>query len=226
MKPSKISATALTAVLSACASYALPRPADFTPAQTLEVQGGTGFKLNQMTVGDYSVQIDRGVTKEKRDGIVVLERSKRQGYNFVVKQNETTVFTGGCLMESDARRVGAPAVIEINAGETSKLECQMLPKGTGRDSWRLELSGKPDNPMKGRLTGNGEYTIEGVGTAFGSTKYGPTGGYYIKQGDRTVALLQVTGKRQVLFAPDAQSEPLLATAVALLLIDDIARSVD
>jgi hypothetical protein len=217
---------AVTVVTTGCASYSLPRPAEFAPAHTLAVQGGTGFKLKQMTVGDYSVQIDRSSTAEKEQGGVVRDRSKRQGYSFVVKQNETTVFTGGCNMESAARRVAAPGGIEINAKENSELECEILPKGTGRDSWRLELTGKPNNPMTGRFTGNGEYVIQGVGTAFGSTKYGPTGGYYIKQGDRTVATVQVTGKRQILFAADAQSDPLLAAAIALLLLDDNARDVD
>ena len=222
----RIIAIALTAAASGCASYTIPQPAGFTAGQTLSVEGGTGFKLNRMAVGDYAVQIDRSSTKERQDdGSVVRDRSKQQGYSFVVKQNDATVFTGGCNVETDTRSIAAPAGIEISARENSELECEILPGGRGSDSWRLELKGKPDNPLNGRFIGNGEYTIEGIGTAFGSTKHGPTGGYHIKQGDRTVATVQVTGKRQVTFASDAQSQPLLAAAIALLLIDENARKV-
>jgi hypothetical protein len=228
MQPTKIVLISLTAASTSCASYTLPQPADFTPAQTLAVEGGTGINLDEMTVGNYNVQIDRSWTRERSEDIgVVRDRSKRQGYSFVIKQSEATVFTGGCAMEVDATGVGAPAGVEIAARQSSKIECEMLPRGTGRDSWKLDLRGQPNNPMTGNLIGNGStYTVEGLGISLGNTKYGPTGGYYIKQGDRTIATVQITGKRQVLFAPGAQSDPLLAAAIALLLIDEQARGVD
>jgi hypothetical protein len=219
---------ALTATSTSCASYTLPQPAGFTPAQTLTVEGGTGFGLGQMTVGNYHVQIDRSSTREESKDIgVIRDRDRQQGYSFVIKQSEATVFTGGCTMEVDATGVGAPGGVEIAARQSSKIECEMLPRGTGRDSWKLELRGRPNDPMTGQLTGDGNtYTVEGRSISLGTTKYGPTGGYYIKQDDRTVATVQITGKRQVLFAPGAQSDPMLAAAIALLLIDEQARGVD
>lgn len=227
MRPS-ILTIAVTATLASCGSWALPRPAGFTPEQTLAVQGGTGFKLGQMTVGTYTVQIDRSWTREQaKDVGVIRDRDRQQSYSFVIKQSEATVFTGGCTMDVDATGVGAPAGIVIAARQSSEIECEMLPQGSGRDSWKLMLRGRPNDPMTGQLTGNGStYTVEGRSISLGTSKYGPTGGYYIKQGDRTVATVQISGKRQVLFAPGVQSDPLLAAAVALLLIDEQARGVD
>ena len=93
--------------------------------------------------------------------------------------------------------------------------------------WRLRLKGDPDSPLNGELIGASvAYAVEGVGTAFGSTRHGPTGGYYIKQNDRTVVSLQTTGKREVLFASGAQSDALVAAAVVLLLIDQSVRDLD
>jgi hypothetical protein len=220
-KSTCLATLAATTFTLGCATYTRPVPQNFTTGQTLAVSGATGFKLNQMTVGDYSVQIDRSSTREQRDGDVVRERDKRQGYSFVIKRNDATVFTGGCNLTSSGRRVAGPGGFEINAGESSALECEMLPKGTGRDSWRLELHGKPRGPLSGNLSGgSSNFTIEGSGTAFGSTKHGPTGGYYIRQGERTLASVQVVGKRNVTFAAEAQSDALLAAAVALLLVDE------
>ncbi len=228
MKLNRVVTIALAAALTSCASYKLPQPAGFNPAQTLAVIGGTCFRLSEMSVGYYAVQVDRRSTIVRAADVgVVRDRSRRQGYSFAIKQSEAIVFTGGCAMEVDATGVGAPAGVEIAARQSSKIECEMLPRGTGRTSWKLELSGRPNDPMTGQLTGDGStYTVHGLGIAIGTTKYGPTGGYYIKQGDQTVATVQITGKRQVLFAPGVQSDPLLAAAVALLLIDEQARGVD
>jgi hypothetical protein len=90
------------------------------------------------------------------------------------------------------------------------------------------LSGDPDNPLNGTFKHEHSYsyTLEGIGTAFGSTKHGPTGGYYIKLDGRTLASVQTTGKRQVLFGPDMQTDALVAAAVVLLLIDESVRDLD
>ena len=93
-------------------------------------------------------------------------------------------------------------------------------------SWRLTLTGDPDTPLNGELTGATVYTLEGVGTALGSTKHGPTGGYYIKQAGQAVASVQTTGKRQVVLAPGAMADQLIAAAAVLLLIDESVRDLD
>jgi hypothetical protein len=122
--------------------------------------------------------------------------------------------------------VGAPAGIRITASEKAELSCELLPKGTGSTSWRLQLSGEPDNPLTGSFVGAETYTLEGVGSAIGNSKHGPTVGYYIKRDGRTVASVQTSGKRQVLFAPGAQTDDLVAAAVVLLLIDESVRDLD
>lgn len=213
--------------LAACASYVVPAPEGFTAATALPVTGASGFKQNSMTVGDYQVAIRRGSTKDRAEGTdLVSDRDKQQAYNFVIRRADNVVFTGGCFLEATETAINAPAGVKITASGKAELECEMLPEGRGRESWKLQLSGSPDNPLNGTLTGAASYTIQGIGTAFGSTRYGPTGGYYIKQNDRAVATVQVTGKRQVVFAPDAQSDPLLAAAVVLLLIDESVRDLD
>jgi hypothetical protein len=213
--------------LSACASYMLPVPGDFTPAVTLPVQGATGFKLKQMTVGDYQVSIDRGSTNERNQGSgAVTAARKRQNYSVVIQRAGSTVFTGGCQLVASETSVGAPAGIQITASEKAELDCELLPNGTGSKSWRLQLNGDPDAPLNGSFTGDGSFVLQGVGSAIGSMKHGPTVGYYIKRDDRTVASVQTSGKRQVLFAPDAQSDALVAAAVVLLLIDESVRDLD
>lgn len=216
-------------VLSAisCASYVLPVPADFTAGAALPVTGASGFKQKRMTVGDYQISIDRSSTRGRDSGgDAVRDRAQRQSYSFVITLADSTVFTGGCLLSANETTVAAPAGIELTAREKAELECEMLPGGRGRESWRLELEGDPDNPLNGQLTGTTSYTIKGIGTAFGSTDYGPTGGYHIRQGERTVASVQVAGKRQVVFEPGARSDSLLAAAVVLLLIDESVRDLD
>ena len=210
-----------------CASYVIPSPSGFAPATALPVKGNFGFKLNDMTVGDYHVAIKRGSTRDDGAGTdLVTERGKQQAYNFVIRLRDAVVFTGGCFITAEETAVNAPAGIKITAKESAELECEMLPQGRGSQSWKLLLTGAPDRPLNGTLSGTANYTIEGIGTAFGSTKHGPTGGYYIKQNDQTVATVQVVSKRQVLFAPGAQSDALLAAAVAMLLVDESARDLD
>lgn len=219
--------TALAA-LSGCASYTLPVPNDFTAAAALPVAGASGFKQKEMTVGDYNVAINRSSTKERGAGTdVVREARKRQSYNFVMRRGDAVVFTGGCMLAANETSVGVPAGIRISANDKAELDCELLPNGTGRESWKLRLNGETDRPLNGEFAGGGQtYTLEGVGTAIGSTKYGPTAGYHIKQNGRMVASVQTTGKRQVLFAPDAQSDALVAAGVVLLLIDESVRDLD
>ena len=228
MKSGSILIIGASVALAACTSYVIPAPSGFAPATTLPVAGASGFRQKDMTIGEYQVAINRGSTREGAAGTdLVSDRDKRQSYNFVIRRASNIVFTGGCILRARETSVNAPAGVKITASEKAELECEMLPQGSGRDSWRLELSGDPDNPLNGSLAGAGSaYTIQGIGTAFGSTKYGPTGGYYIKQNDRTVATAQVTGKRQVLFAEGAQSDALLAATVVLLLIDESVRDLD
>jgi hypothetical protein len=144
-----------------------------------------------------------------------------------MRRGDALVFTGGCTLAANETTVAAPAGIQISASDKAGLDCELLPNGTGRESWKLKLSGETDRPLNGQFTGALQsYDLEGVGTAIGSTKYGPTGGFYIKQNGRTVASVQTTGKRQVVFAPGSQSDALVAAAVVLLLIDESVRDLD
>lgn len=223
----KLLLPALTVALTACATYTLPVPENFTAATTLPVSGASGFNQSRMSVGDYQVTIDRGSTQERAAAASSISNArKRQNYSFVITRAGATAFSGGCVLSASATNVAAPGGVQITAQDDAELDCEMLPQGRGSESWRLRLSGDPDTPLKGELTGARSYTLEGVGTAFGSTRHGPTGGYYIKQNDRAVASVQTTGKRQVLFAQDAQSDALVAAAVVLLLIDESVRDLD
>ena len=215
--------------ISACTSYVLPVPSDLTSATTLAVQGATGFDQNSMTVGDYVVRIERGSTQERIAAVAAMSTArKRQNYSFVITRADRTVFSGGCSLSAKATNVGAPGGVQISADEAAELDCELLEKGSGRASWRLTLSGDPDHPLNGELVGATSYTIAGVGIALGSTKHGPTGGYYIKlAGDgRTVASVQTTGQRQVIFSAEAVEDHLLAPATVLLLIDESVRELD
>ena len=215
------------ALLAGCASYTLPVPENFAAEAALPVTGASGFNQKSMTLGDYQVAIDRGSTQERAgESQAITSARKRQNYSFVIRRAGATVFTGGCVLSASATNIGAPGGVQITAKENAELDCEMLPQGTGRDSWRLQLGGDPDDPLNGQLSGAQTYTLQGVGTAFGSTKHGPTGGYYIKQNDRTVASVQTTGQRQLLFANGAQSDALVAAAVVLLLIDESVRDLD
>ena len=215
------------ALLAGCASYTLPVPENFAAGAALPVAGASGFNQKSMTVGDYQVTIDRGSTQERAgESQAISSARKRQNYSFVIRRAGATVFTGGCVLSASATNIGAPGGVQITAKENAELDCEMLPQGSGRDSWRLQLSGDPDNPLNGQLTGAHTYTLQGVGTAIGSTKHGPTGGYYIKQNDRAVASVQTTGQRQLLFANGAESDALVAAAVVLLLIDESVRDLD
>lgn len=216
----------LALTLNGCTSYVLPVPGELASAAALPVAGASGFKQKQMTVGSYVARIDRGSTYHRHAGVLVAESRKRQPYSFVITNGTEVVFTGGCFLTAEATNVAAPGGVQITAHEKAELDCEMLPKGASRDSWRLKLSGDTDNPLNGELNGASRYSIAGHGTAIGSTRHGPTAGYYLKHDDRTVASVQVVGKRQVLFAPGAQSNPLLAAAVVLLLIDESVREVD
>jgi hypothetical protein len=217
----------MTAVsLSACSSYVLPVPGDFTPNATLPVTGASGFKQKQLTVGDYQVSIDRSSTDERNQGAGVVNAARnRQNYSFVVQRGGATVFSGGCVLMASETNLGV-ATVQITTSEKAELDCELLPKGAGNKSWRLQLSGSPDDPLNGTFNGDESYTLEGVGSAIGSIKHGPTVGYYIKRDGRTVASVQTSGKRQVLFAPDAQSDQLVAATVVLLLIDESVRELD
>jgi hypothetical protein len=218
---------ALLALPAGCASYTLPVPQDFQAATALPVTGASGFNQKNMTVGDYAVRIDRGSTHERSGAASPMSTArKRQNYSFVITRAGATVFGGGCVLGASATNIGAPGGVQITAREKAALDCELLPQGRGSESWRLQLSGDPDNPLNGEFTGAQAYELEGVGTAIGSTRHGPTGGYHIRQAGRPVASVQVTGKRQVLFAPGAQSEALIAAAVVLLLIDESVRDLD
>src|SRR5687768_1271113 len=127
------------------------------------------------------------------------------------------MFTGGCMLSADETVINAPAGFEITASEKAELECELLQGGQGSESWRLELAGKPDTPMTGTYRTTSSYEIEGIGAAVGSTRHGPTVGYYITEGGRTVATVQVSGKRQVLFAEGQNSDALVGAVVVLLL---------
>lgn len=227
MTIAKVLMLATASVIASCASYKLPVPADYTPASSLSVKGATGFRQKDMTVGDYHVAINRGSTNERGEGTdLVKQARKRQNYNFVMRRGEAIVFTGGCTLAAQELSVGAPAGVRISASEKASLDCEMLPNGQGRESWKLTLAGDPDNPLKGELTGRESYTLEGIGTAIGSTRYGPTGGYHIKRDGRVVATVQTTSPRAVNFADGVQSDPLVAAAVVLLLIDESVRDLD
>jgi hypothetical protein len=223
----KLLLSAGAALLTACSSYVLPVPGDFTPATALPVQGASGFNQKQMTVGDYQVSIDRGSTNARHQAAgAVSDARKRQNYSFVIRRAGATVFSGGCQLLVSATNVAIPAGVQITARENAELDCELLPQGTGSTSWKLQLSGDPDNPLNGAFSGGESYTLEGVGTAIGNTKRGPTAGYYIKRAGRTVASVQTSGTRQVIFAPNAQSDALLGAAVVLLLIDESVRDLD
>ena len=220
---------ALTATLSGCATYTLPIPENFSAATTLPVTGASGFNQSRMTVGDYQVSIDRGSTQERAGAASSISNArKRQNYSFVITRAGATTFSGGCVLTASATNVAAPGGVQITAQDDAELDCEMLPQGRGSESWRLRLSGDPDNPLNGTFKHEHSYsyTLEGIGTAFGSTKHGPTGGYYIKLDGRTLASVQTTGKRQVLFGPDMQTDALVAAAVVLLLIDESVRDLD
>lgn len=225
MSTERLLVIAVLAALSGCASYTLPVPSDFTAANALPVAGASGFRQKDMTVGEYHVAINRGSTSHRDEGTdIVRDARKRQSYNFVMRRGDALVFTGGCMLAANETSVAAPAGIRISASDKAELDCELLPNGTGRESWKLRLNGETDRPLNGEFTGGGQtYSLEGVGTAIGSTKHGPTGGYHIKQNGRMVASVQTTGKRQVVFAPDAQSDALVAAAVVLLLIDESVR---
>src|SRR5687768_16386244 len=170
MMTPKLLTLATSVVLTGCASYQLPAPADFTTANSLTVKGASGFRQKSMTVGDYEIAIHRGSTNERNDGTdLVKEARKRQNYNFVMRRGDAVVFTGGCTLAANELSVGAPAGIRISANEAASLDCEILPNGKGSDSWKLVLSGDPDNPLKGELNGREQYTLEGIGTAIGST---------------------------------------------------------
>jgi hypothetical protein len=227
MTSRKVLMLATAAAMTGCASYQLPVPADYTPASALSVKGASGFRMGDMTVGDYYVAINRGSTDERsQGGNAAKEARKRQNYNFVMRRADAIVFTGGCTLAAKELSVGAPAGIRITAKEEASLDCEMLPNGKGSESWKLTLTGDPDNPLKGEFTGSQSYTLEGIGTAIGSTKHGPTGGYHIKQNGRVVATVQTTSPRAVNFADGAQSDALVAAAVVLLLIDESVRDLD
>ena len=227
MRGSKLLMLATLAAATGCAGYALPVPDGFSAANALPVTGASGFNQKSMTVGDYAVAIDRGWTRSNDAGTdVVRESRRRQNYSFVMRRADAIAFSGGCTLAANETTVAAPAGIQITASEKAELYCELLPNGTGRESWKLNLSGDPDNPLTGVYQGKQNYTIEGVGIAIGSTKHGPTAGYYIKQDGRTVATVQTTNKRQVVFAPNAQSDELVAAAVVLLLIDESVRDLD
>ncbi len=224
----KILIAAAGLMCAACSSWQLPAPADFTASQVLPVTGASGFKQKSMTVGEYQVSIDRGSTRERTAGTgAVNDARKRQSYSFVITRNAETVATGGCDLAASELSVGAPAGISVVAKENASLECEMLPQGKGRDSWRLELKGKPDDPLNGTfIVGNDTYVLQGIGTAIGSTKHGPTGGYHIQRDGRTIATVQTMGDRQVRFAADAQNDALIAASVVLLLMDESVRDLD
>ncbi|HEY0304611.1 MAG TPA: hypothetical protein VGC44_06550 [Longimicrobiales bacterium] len=223
----KMAAVLFSSALAGCASYTLPVPPEFSAATTLPVTGASGFNQQSMTVGDYQVTIDRGSTQGRAgEGSGISTSRKQQNYSFVIRRAGATAFSGGCTLSAKATNIGAPGGVQITAKENAELDCAMLPQGTGSASWRLQLSGDPDNPLHGQLSGAHHYTLQGIGTAIGSTRHGPTGGYYIKQEERTVASVQTTGKRQVLFAPGAHSDALVAAAVVLLLIDESVRDLD
>jgi hypothetical protein len=229
MKTAKVLmlANVITGVVSGCASYRLPVPDDYTPASSLKVSGAIGFNQKQLMVGDYVIAINRGSTNERDGGTdLVRESRKRQTYNFVMRKGENVVFTGGCTLAANETTVAAPAGIQITASGKAALDCELLPNGTGRESWKLKLGGDPDNPLNGDFHGREDYTLEGIGTAIGSTKYGPTGGYHIKQNGKIVATVQTTSPRAVNFAEGMQSDPLIAAAVVLLLIDESVRDLD
>ena len=227
MKANTAVALASAVLLNACTSYVLPVPLDLTPAASLPVHGASGFNQKSMTVGDYAVRIERGSTQERSGAEAPMSTArKRQNYSFIMARADSTVFSGGCILAARATNVAAPGGVQITASEIAELDCELLPGGRGRESWRLTLSGDPDDPLNGELVGSQRYTLEGVGTAWGSTKHGPTGGYYIKQDERTVATVQITGNREVVFAPNAQSDVLIAAATVLLLIDESVRDLD
>jgi hypothetical protein len=227
MTRSKLLMPAILAAASGCASYVLPVPNDFSPAHSLPVTGASGFNQKNMTVGDYMVVINRGSTNTNDQGTdLVRAARKRQNYNFVMRRDGAIAFSGGCTLAANETTVAAPAGIRVTASEKAELYCELLPKGTGRESWKLKLTGDVDNPLTGEFTGQQNYTLEGIGIAIGSTKHGPTAGYYIKQDGRAVATVQTTNKRQVVFASNAQSDELVAAAVVLLLIDESVRSLD
>ena len=223
----RFSIMALLALPAGCASYTLPVPQDFQAATALPVAGASGFNQKNMTVGDYAVRIDRGSTHERSGAASPMSTvRKRQNYSFVITREGATVFGGGCVLGASATNIDAPGGVQITAREKAALDCELLPQGRGSESWRLQLSGDPDNPLNGQFTGAQTYELAGIGTAIGSTRHGPTGGYHIKQAGRTVAAVQVTSPRRVLFAPDAQTDALIAAAVVLLLIDESVRDLD
>ena len=213
-------------LLLGCQSYVVPMPEGLEPARTLAVAGASGFNQKNMTVGDYAVVIDRGSTHHRQQGEgAVGAESKRQSFSFAARLNGATAFTGGCLLSASETAINAPGGIQINARESAALDCELLPGGRGSVSWRLELAGKPDAPLTGSFRTTSQYQIEGIGTAIGSTKHGPTGGYHITQAGRPVAAVQVTGDRNVWLAADAE-EALVGAAIVLLLMDESVRDLE
>lgn len=213
-------ATSLVALLaSACGTYRLPLPNDFTAALTLPVQGASGFNQKSMTVGDYQVAINRGSTDERTQGSgAVQDVRTRQNVSFVITRAGEVVFSGGCRQVRQETDVEVRGGVSVSARDKASLECEMLPQGKGSMSWTLRLEGSTDDPLNGTFTGSGVmYQVSGIGLAVGSTKHGPTGGYHIRMNDRTVAVVQTTNDRHASFAADAFNEALLAAAVALLL---------
>jgi len=225
------------ASLPACRVAHMPVPDELLAGTRMPVSGRQGFLPGRhLRFGPFEARdMDRSWTRGRERsgddaGRRTAEGRYRQRYSFRLHEGERAIWHVQC--QTDVQAV----VVQAGANQTDlrrvmSLECLLTRPDSDAASWRLALDATGERPPTGQLAGGGRrFLVEGTAALQGTPlTFGRPSGYFILEGLRTLATIEVLGDGVVrlgLGLPAVERDAVVGAATALLLFDDLQHATD
>lgn len=228
------------AMVSAAACHAahMVVPAELVPAANLPVAGRQGFlpgrqlRFGSVEARELKRSWVRGNERQGEEwpGHRIAEGRYEEHYSFRLYDGTREIWQVRC--DTEVHAVAAEALLGLTAFRRElALECWFRSPSDSGGGWRLVLNARGDRMPTGHMAGEGRsLQIEATASLAGTPikNIGPSG-YYVRDGRRALAAVEVLGDGAVRLAPDLtnrEREVLTGAATALLLFDDLQHVTD
>jgi hypothetical protein len=214
-------------LLDGCTTAQMQVAPELQDSERLAVSGRQGSKIDEhLWFGPYeATAVDRSWVRGSDLQVLLYEGNKRrQRFTFTLREDGVDRWEVDCHA-SLVRRVIHTDVVDVEARNRSRLDCELQSLDAAGERWDLALSETRERPLAGFLSHDAE-EIEVLGTRAleGGLPLAATTGYEVRSSGRPVAAVEVINDGAVwLYGTGAgeRRSVLAATAAALLLLEDL-----
>lgn len=216
----------LAALAAGCGTVSMPVPDSLAQVEPMPVSGRQGFRLRGRTIrfGEWTARVtdepDR--TGRDREGVVTRTTERRMRWAFEMS-GPGAALQVGCDATGTESNVPVGGV-EVETASASSLDCSIAGAADRAERTLRLRRDRGDDPLAGSVEGPASaWTVAGTDRLARGPRQDAATGYVVRDGDATLAAVEVIDDGRVWIAPGPAEQDraaLAAVAAALLIFEE------